>query len=98
MPSTQLAVEEKPGDIRDMEAGPTEDVGDVEVGHQAFDPLKFMDEARAEFRAYIEESMRAIDKSVERMIAPPGERLQNMEQQQIKLAARCFKTSNAILG
>lgn len=32
-----------------------------------------------------------IDKGVERMMAPPGERLQKMEHQQNKLAARCCK-------
>lgn len=69
-------------------------VADAALAQPGLDPAKFMEEARAELRAYMEESMPAyIDKGVERMIAPLGDRLQKMEQQQNKLAARCGKKS-----
>lgn len=57
----------------------------------------FMEEARAELRAYMEGSMPGyLDKSVERMVAP-GERLQDMEQQHNTLAALCSKMSSDIV-
>lgn len=62
------------------------------LAQHVFDPDKFVEEAWGELRACMEESMpQYVDKGLEMMMAPPGERLQKMEYLHNKLAARCSK-------